>query len=324
RVSPDLGEGLDIDALDRRWHQLDPDDAEGVIRVDRQLVLLDEHVRRGVAEVLQNPVIPADQRDAFIQAPGDFFPPEDVDTTISFGVRVAGIGVIVPQTFADATESGISWFGNTDGIQPIDVLGGLLATLPELDKVERDIEVAEEQGRSVVSVGDTIVDITDRPPVDATLANTRERLHQKQADTAAGPAEQQEAADERTPQKAPTVQVGLHVRDMRDLSQRLQAAAARAELPRPVDYDSFLLQPFPHQREGVEWLTALMAASLEGNDGDPGRLQGAILADDMGLGKTYMTLVALREFLTFQHERTGESRPTLAVLPLSLIENWQQ
>src|SRR5699024_1807848 len=93
---------------------------------------------------------------------------------------------------------------------------------------------------------------------------------------------------------------------------------------RPVDYDSLLLQPFPHQREGVEWLTALMAASLEGNDGDPGRLQGAILADDMGLGKTYMTLVALREFLTFQHERTGESRPTLAVLPLSLIENWQQ
>src|SRR5699024_1323776 len=129
--------------------------------------------------------------------------------------------------------------------------------------------------------GDTIVDISDRPAVEATLASTRERLHQKQADTAAGPAEQQEAADEATPQKAPTVQVGLHVRDMRDLSKRLQAAAARAELPRPVDDDSLLLQPFPHQREGVEWLTALMAASREGDDDDPRRTQVTILADDM-------------------------------------------
>lgn len=323
RVSPDLGEGIDPEALERRWHHLDPEDAEGVIRVDRQLVLLDEPRRKGVAEVLANPVIPADQRDEFVRAPGDFFSPEYVDTTISFGVRVAGIGVIVPQTFADATDSGISWFGNSEGIQPIDVLTGLLGTLPELDKVERDIESAEAQGRSVVSVGEAIVDIGDRPAVESALAKARERLHQEQT----GPTEAAPVGDpdidEAVHQKAPTVRVGLHVKDMRDLSETLQAAATAARPPHAVDYTSLLLHPFPHQREGVEWLTALMGSSLELPGDDPGRIQGAILADDMGLGKTYMTLVALREFLSLERVRGANARPTLAVLPLSLIENWQ-
>src|SRR5699024_12677452 len=45
--------------------------------------------------------------------------------------------------------------------------------------------------------------------------------------------------------------------------------------------------------------------------------------DDMGLGKTFMTLVALRDFAARQREMRGEAKPLLAVLPLSLIENWE-
>src|SRR5699024_2446948 len=56
---------------------------------------------------------------------------------------------------------------------------------------------------------------------------------------------------------------------------------------------------------------------------DPARVQGAILADDMGLGKTYMTLVAVQHFLQADRAAGNGPRPTLAVLPLSLIENWQ-
>src|SRR5690606_13911089 len=92
----------------------------------------------------------------------------------------------------------------------------------------------------------------------------------------------------------------------------------------PVDYASLARQPYPHQREGIEWLAGLMHASLDASEDVSGRAQGAVLADDMGLGKTFMTLVALREFMSMERARGEAPRPTLAVLPVSLIENWEE
>src|SRR5699024_9948539 len=74
--------------------------------------------------------------------------------------------------------------------------------------------------------------------------------------------------------------------------------------------------------EGIAWAAGLMAASLDTGENSI-RIQGALLADDMGLGKTFMTLVALRDFAARQREMRGEAKPILAVLPLSLIENWE-
>ncbi len=322
-VTPDLGEGLDLDEMERRWHHLRPDQDEGVIRVGRQLVLLDEDRRKGVEDVLANPVIPAEQRDAFLRAPGDFFSPEYVDTAISFGVRVSGIGVIVPQTFADATDSGISWFGDSEGIRPTEILSGLIASLPQLDKIERDIETAHDQGRSVVTVDENIVDVSDKEAVESALTEARERLVEES--THAGADAPDNDLDRHEPTtKARAVQVGMHVKDMRDLSAELQSSAEAATPARPVDFTSIHFRPLPHQREGIEWLTAMMATSLRRHAEDPARIQGAILADDMGLGKTFMSLVALREFMELDRSERGEARPILAVLPLSLIENWQQ
>src|SRR5690606_6967596 len=85
---------------------------------------------------------------------------------------------------------------------------------------------------------------------------------------------------------------------------------------------SLLRSPFPHQREGIEWMSGLISEAVRAPDDDPARVQGAILADDMGLGKTYMTLVALREYVAAARRGGGEPRPCLAVLPVALIDNW--
>ncbi|HEV3344935.1 MAG TPA: DEAD/DEAH box helicase [Pirellulales bacterium] len=71
----------------------------------------------------------------------------------------------------------------------------------------------------------------------------------------------------------------------------------------------------PYQAEGVRWLWFMTRLGL-----------GACLADDMGLGKTVQVIDLL-----LQRKRDGEgggttsiSRPSLLVVPASLVGNWKQ
>ncbi|GAA0575833.1 DEAD/DEAH box helicase [Actinomadura livida] len=65
----------------------------------------------------------------------------------------------------------------------------------------------------------------------------------------------------------------------------------------------------PYQERGLAWLTFMDGLGL-----------GALLADDMGLGKTISVLSLL------VHEREDGARPgpTLAILPMSLVGNWER
>jgi len=69
----------------------------------------------------------------------------------------------------------------------------------------------------------------------------------------------------------------------------------------------FVGQLRDYQREGLGWFEFLQRFKF-----------GGCLADDMGLGKTVQVLALL------ESRRDGESRPSLVVVPRSLIFNWQQ
>jgi len=89
------------------------------------------------------------------------------------------------------------------------------------------------------------------------------------------------------------------------LAQRLRAIGA----PRPVAAPQGLqVQLRPYQLEGLAWLQYLRAQHL-----------GGILADDMGLGKTAQALA----HVLAEKEAGRLTRPALAVLPTSLLFNWQ-
>ncbi|WP_018655383.1 DEAD/DEAH box helicase [Actinomadura flavalba] len=79
-----------------------------------------------------------------------------------------------------------------------------------------------------------------------------------------------------------------------------------APLPTPPGVEAELR---PYQRRGLAWLAFMDDLGL-----------GALLADDMGLGKTLCTLAL------FAHERRDGAAvaPTLAILPMSLVGNWQR
>jgi superfamily II DNA or RNA helicase len=89
------------------------------------------------------------------------------------------------------------------------------------------------------------------------------------------------------------------------LAERLQAAGAPPPVAPP---DGLGLVLRDYQRQGLAWLQYLRAHGLAG-----------ILADDMGLGKTAQVLAHL---LVESHAGRAD-RPSLVVLPTSLIANWQ-
>jgi non-specific serine/threonine protein kinase len=66
----------------------------------------------------------------------------------------------------------------------------------------------------------------------------------------------------------------------------------------------------PYQLAGVEWLRLLVGLGL-----------GACLADDMGLGKTVQVLALLLR--DRREAKQATKRPSLLVVPASLIGNWQ-
>ncbi len=68
----------------------------------------------------------------------------------------------------------------------------------------------------------------------------------------------------------------------------------------------------PYQETGVKWLAFLSRLGL-----------GACLADDMGLGKTIQVLALLLAESKQRRSKKRRSKPSLLVLPASLLANWK-
>ena len=329
-VEPDLGPDVARDLVRTRWHQVDryrraafehahdpgAEREAGVLRVEDTIVLLEPETLEGVQEVRRRPHIPAEQAHDFLRAPGSFYDPDLVDVDVRFGVRVAGVGIIAPVTFTEAAETGLEWFADVSSVAAPEALVGVATTVAEHDEVDAQIRESWERGEDVVSVGEQVVDVADRSRVEEVLKADRERLELLEHSM---PSDERPADEEGDGTK---VTVGLHIHEAGDLSDRLRTAAAAARPRATVDYDSLHRQPLAHQREGIEWMTGLMQAALAADPTDPARIQGALLADDMGLGKTFMTLAALREAIEQQRRDGTAPLPTLAVMPVALLENW--
>ena len=95
-------------------------------------------------------------------------------------------------------------------------------------------------------------------------------------------------------------------RELLDLGARLRALAATPEAEPPAALRGELRS---YQRTGYGWLKALSESGF-----------GGMLADDMGLGKTVQTLA----LLAHRHLEEKAERPSLLVVPTSLVGNWRR
>lgn len=309
-LTPDLGVTADPHELDEYWHQVSETTEDGVIRYGSKLILLDDKVLSGVREVRKNRRVPADRVEAFLKAPGEVLDLENTDIELSFNVRVKGVGIVAPVSFAEASENGIQWIEAIEHtILKPETIRDVAVDDESLAAVESAVETARSADSDVLAFEDHLIDISDQPLVEKILNETRERVQASQRPAPVEP--------------TASVQVGLIVDDALNEHDRLCKIIDEAAQNVDVDYSGITRSPFKHQEEGIRWLLARLRSSLNGPMEASDRVQGAILADDMGLGKTFMSLIAIREFIKHQKSTQGAVLPTLAVLPLSLIENWE-
>ena len=94
--------------------------------------------------------------------------------------------------------------------------------------------------------------------------------------------------------------------ELLELGQKLQALGDVTEIPPPPSLKGDLRH---YQKAGYGWLKALRETGF-----------GGVLADDMGLGKTIQALA----LLCHCHLEEQAGRPSLLVVPTSLIGNWER
>ena len=100
----------------------------------------------------------------------------------------------------------------------------------------------------------------------------------------------------------------VHIQIADKLKETLIGLRNPSKLRSPNPGTSFTGTLRPYQKEGLAWLNFLTELGL-----------GACLADDMGLGKTIQVLSLL-----LCHKRNNQSKPSLLVLPASLLSNWRK
>src|SRR5690606_22254119 len=102
-----------------------------------------------------------------------------------------------------------------------------------------------------------------------------------------------------------------------DITNSLQSLEHILYPQKNLDFNHYKRQPFPHQLIGIQWILGL---ATEKNQAPQ---KGGLLADDMGLGKTFMGLAALEHFYKIPVLGVNQTKPSLIVAPLSLLENWK-
>lgn len=314
QLCPSLGDGSTADQLEKRWSQLDMTADGGVLRIDNRVLLLDQARMEGIRNVLANKRIPANQVNEFIATPTAFLDAALVNLEVGFSARVAGIGKLQHMDFGalDATKN--DWFALDKRPAPAAILGKLIQSPEDLQRFEGVLQAANEQGATSVAFAGEVIDISDAPAVQQELAKARQNMH---------PVSDSESRDEEYEPPEGKEKVGVILKDADEINSALLHKAAAATPLTVPDWSVYARQPFPHQREGIEWMLKLMGAALQDEADDLYRLQGGLLADDMGLGKTYMSLVTVGEYLASQRAADKPQKPVLVVAPLSLLENWE-
>jgi len=313
RLCPSFGDGSSPEMLDKRWGQVELTEDNGVLRVHNKIVLFEPDRMNAIREVMQNRNIPKDRVGDFLRTPSAFIDASLVNLDLGFSIRVLGVGALKHIDFGadDAIKS--DWF-SADGVpESIGLIEHLIESDEDLRNLEDKVASARAQGAETINFEGHLLDISDDKANAAAIEKTRERL-----------ATRNQKAEKEADVKEKSVTATVILKELEETASNLLERANAAGKDHSIDWERLARTPFPHQVEGVAWISGLFKAARSEPKTDPYRLQGGLLADDMGLGKTFMTLAAMGEYLS-KHDDTAEfdAKPILVVAPLSLLENWE-
>lgn len=315
---PAFGSDNDPFAIDNRLHQIENEEDDASLRVDKTIILLDEKQLKAAQEIISKRKVDKTLVKEFLASPSAFLNASLVDLDIGFSLRVHGAVEFKHGYFGETDESGIDWLSPTsDHISSPAQLKKLIETSEDLDRFEAQLEDARKVGAQQIAFGDCLIDISDKEQMDQTLAQIQHRLDHPEE----SPEPDRRDTDCNEQEQTSRVVVDIDLNDD-EASFALEKCISDVSYTGPIDFSKYKFTPFPYQEQGVRWILGLASETLGLSDGEAGK-HGALLADDMGLGKTFMSLVAAKEYQALAKARGETERPVLMVAPLSLLENWR-
>lgn len=314
-LSPSFGSSVPQTMTEGRLGQLKSDQNEMIFKVGNSFVLLDEKRLDAAREVIGNRRIPKEQVAQFLKTPTAFLDAAVIDLDTGFSMRVKGAEKFQHAYFGDVEESGVSWFGDgrpSEKAQMLSDLSGLLTDDDLIKEFETKVENAEAVGAQQLTFEGEIIDISDKEIIKQVIQQSKKRI-------AASEPETHTLEDVKEELVTSVVAIDTNDEDV-EFEQLTDSVNQVSFADITFDEGNLKRTPFPHQKEGIQWLLGLMGA---GQFNDQENISGALLADDMGLGKSFMTLVSMHEYMR-QVKKSGlQEKPYLLVAPLSLLENWK-
>jgi len=311
-LAPNFGIGIESDDFESRKWQVADATNKAALRIRDKIVVLDEKKLEATKEILGHCKIPKSQVQEFLKAPSAFIDASLVDLDLGFSVRVKGATKFTFMPFGESDASGVSWFEGEAGAFLPDILLKEVSTDEELVQVNESYNEAQAQGAEQLLFDDKMIDIRDRKKVVAVLKQIKGNFDSNIYPSGGGPS------------KEAKTRVTVDVIDAEEILSDLHGVVDDAESSSiPINFSSYSRQPYPHQKEGAQWIKDLVIKAINEDANNLHRLQGALLADDMGLGKTYMALVGISEVYRHLGNQDKTCKPVLVVAPLSLLENWE-
>ena len=320
RLVPDFGANLSPDAVEARLGQIEGRKGGAVLRVGKQLVLLDERRLQAAHEILSSRRISAREKRQFFKTPGAYLDASLIDLDTGFSLRVHGMEIFQKAYFGQTENDSLSWF-DENGQQEPDILflESCLAIIDDetaFSQLHELVEDAVAHGKDIIQFkGKSILLPETAQEIRQTVEKLRNDLQTKLEHT-------EHLTDNKVSEEQGTLQVTVKI-DLHD-----------EEIPETVPAERYAVHQYSgdlfveelkytfhnYQETGTRWLLGLMQPSLQQRKD---LFCGGLLADDMGLGKTFMVLAALN---VYRHltQNSGQEKPMLAVMPVVLLENWHQ
>lgn len=316
-LTPQLGQKASHEEMQRVLGQLRNADTAS-LRVNDEIILIDERKMAGIQEVLRNRIVSKEKLNDFYRNPTAFIDGSLVNLELGFSARVKGAARFRHAYFGETDDSGIDWFGKKFtpvNAYPISKLKDTIKDEEQLCEFEATVDQARIIGALEIEFADKVFDISDAEQVTSVTQNIRKSWLESGHDSS-DLLIQQDSCEFEKDLTPVVVDIDLNDSDLETPSKTVERLLEEVFVPEnSLCWDNYLRSPFSHQVDGVRWLLGLAIA----DDG----LGGGLLADDMGLGKTFMSLSAIEHLYREFWQGSNSEKPCLIVAPLSLLQNWK-
>ena len=315
-LSPSFGQSVPQSMTENRLGQLRVDQNEMIFKAGNSFVLLDEKRLNAAKEVISNRKIPKEQVAQFFKTPTAFLDAAVIDLDTGFSMRVKGAEKFQHAYFGDVEESGVDWFGNGQPTEKAELVSNLCGLLTDIDSIrdfEDKVKSAAAVGAEEIQFEGLNIDISDKVAIEEAIDKSKKQLAEHKNIESPSP----DPIDETLSTSVVAIDTNDDDIEFEQLTESVNQIGFSEVI---FDESNLKRTPYPHQREGIQWLLGLMGA---GHFNNLENISGGLLADDMGLGKSFMTLVSMHEYMKQVKKQGLQEKPYLLVAPLSLLENWK-